>query len=102
METSVTMETATPITSHREPLTLSAALSLSMNTSEILDPITGAITSRQSSLTGTDREEVIVTELPDTLPVDLRSKLSVCLINLRYQIPEVHVHVFVSWQILAI
>ncbi len=71
----------------REPLTLSAALSLSMNTSDILDPITGIVTSQSSS--GTDRHEIIITEIPDNLPVDLRSKLSVCLINLRYRVPEV-------------
>ena len=60
-----------------------------MSTSDVLDPLTGSITS-QPSLSGPENKEIEILEVPDTLPIDLRSKLSVCLINLRYKLPEVY------------
>ena len=80
---------ATPTTTDQQgPLSLSAALSMSMSTSDVLDPLTGTI-SGQTGLTGSEREEVVIRDVPESLPIDLRSKLSVCLIHLHYKLPEV-------------
>lgn len=75
-----------------EPLSLSAVLSLSMGTTDELDEAIGKFTG-QTGLTGNreiEREEVaMVTDLPESLPVDLRAKLAVCMVHLRYSLPEV-------------
>ena len=75
-----------------EPLSLSAVLSLSMGTTDELGEAIGRFTG-QTGLTGNkemEREEVaMITDLPESLPVDLRAKLAVCMIHLRYSLPEV-------------
>ena len=70
-------------------LSLSAALSLSMSTSDVLDPMTGCIVAAQDGGRGAGSDEIVIIEVPPSLPIDLRSKLAVCLIQLRYRVPEV-------------
>ena len=78
-----------------EPLSMSAALTMSMGTTDLLEPLIGAFTGHASftGKGGETRETVEVVEVPESLPVDLRAKLSVCVIHLRYKLPEVSVSV---------
>lgn len=73
-----------------EPLSMSAALTMSMGTTDVLEPLIGAFTGHTSftGKGGETRETVEVIEVPESLPVDLRAKLSVCVIHLRYKLPE--------------
>ena len=74
-----------------EPLSLSTALSLSMGTSdELNESITGL--TGLTGLTGEDasNEEVTVEEVPDNIPVDIKAKVAVSMIQLKYPLPKVH------------
>lgn len=75
-----------------EPLSLSAALSISMGTGDELMGAIDAFTGTQNQVNSGQQTEDDVfesAELPDTLPIDIRAKLLVCMIHLKYPFPEV-------------
>ena len=88
----VTAQTQHPL-SLEEPLSLSAALSMSMGTDDDLnraiEPFGGQVGGLLTSNQQTDDGVFEATELPDTVPIDLRAKLTVCMIHLKYQFSEV-------------
>ena len=104
--TTGTASTATNIStagvpSITEPFSISTALSLSMGTSDELDQSISELTGL-TGLTGEEstRPEVIIDEIPESIPVDIRAKLAVCMIQLKYILPKVHINSSLSLLLL--